>query len=317
MTAVRRPAAPAERLGLGGAPLGNLFRAIDDDTAEATVAAAWDAGIRFFDTAPHYGLGLSELRLGRALAERPRTEFVVSSKVGRLLLPNELPTGSDLAHGGFDVPDTLRRVRDYTRDGVRRSVEQSLERLGLDHLDIALVHDSEEHMSSALQQALPALVELREEGVVGSIGAGMNFVEPLRRYVESGVDTVMVAGRWTLLDRTAAELLDECAERGVAVLAAGPFNSGLLAQPEPPDDGTFDYRSAPPAVLGRARALGAACREAGTTLPAAALQFPLRHPAVAYVVAGLRSPQEVALAAERISEPIPDSLWPDLDEAAA
>lgn len=303
-------------LGLGGAPLGNLFRAIDDDTASATVDAAWQAGIRLFDTAPHYGLGLSERRLGRALAGRPRHEFLLSTKVGRLLVPREGPVGSDLADGGFDVPGALRRQRDYSRDGVRRCIEESLTRLGLDRIDIALVHDAEDHMQQALDGAVPALAELREEGVVGAIGAGMNHVAPLRRFVDAGVDTVMVAGRWTLLDRSGRELLDACAARGVAVLAAGPFNSGLLAEPWPSEDGTFDYAQAPPSLLRRARLLADVCRAAGTTLPAAALQFPLRHPAVAYVVAGLRSPDEVALAATRMNESIPGSLWPELEDAA-
>jgi len=303
-------------LGLGGAPLGNLFAAVDDEAAATTVEAAWAAGVRFFDTAPHYGLGLSERRLGRALAGRPRAEYVVSTKVGRLLVPNEHPVGSDLAEG-FAVPDDLRRQRDYSRDGVLRSVEESLGRLGLDRLDVVLVHDAEEHLEEALSAAVPALAELRDQGVVGAIGAGMNLVEPLRRFVEAGVDTVMVAGRWTLLDRSAATLMAACAARGVAVLAAGPFNSGLLAEPWPPDDGRFDYAGAPAELLARARELAAVCRAHGTTLPAAALGFPLRHPAVAYVVAGLRTPEEVRLAASRSGEALPEGLWHELDAVVA
>src|SRR5579863_10328304 len=151
-------------LSLGCAQLGNLYRAVGDDEAAATVHAAWDLGVRYFDTAPHYGLGLSERRLGAVLAAYPREQFVVSTKVGRLLVPNAQPTGSDLACGGFAVPDTLTRVRDYSRDGVLRSIESSLERLGLDHLDIVFVHDPEEHMDTALAEAVPALVELRAQG---------------------------------------------------------------------------------------------------------------------------------------------------------
>lgn len=314
MNRLRRPPG-SSALGLGGAPLGNLFAAIDDDTAAATIQAAWDAGMRFFDTAPHYGLGLSERRLGCALAGRPRESYLISTKVGRLLVPNDSPTGSDLADGGFDVPDELRRHRDYTRDGVLRSIDASLQRLGLDRLDVVLVHDPEDHMRQALTEAIPALAKLREEGVVGAIGAGMNVVEPLRRFVDAGVDTVMVAGRWTLLDRSGADLLAACSAHGVAVLAAGPFNSGLLAQPCPPDDGTFDYDTAPADLVRRAHALAQACTDVGTTLPAAALQFPLRHPAVAYVVAGMRSLREVQLAAAGLREDIPDTLWPELDRA--
>jgi len=314
MSRVVRPDGQAA-LGLGGAPLGNLFTEIDEDTAAATIQAAWAHGVRFFDTAPHYGLGLSERRLGRALAAYPRDEFLVSTKVGRLLVPNEAPSGSDLAAGGFDVPDTLRRERDYSRDGVRRSVEESLTRLGLDRLDIALVHDAEDHLDQALAEAVPALIELRDEGVVGAVGAGMNVVEPLRRFVEAGVDTVMVAGRWTLLDRSGEQLMRECAERGVGVLVAGPFNSGLLATPWPPEGGTFDYATASAELLERARSLATRCRDGGATLPAVALQFPLRHPATAYVVAGLRSPREVDEAVERLTAHVPDRLWDELDGA--
>jgi D-threo-aldose 1-dehydrogenase len=309
MSALVRPATAAAALGLGGAPLGNLFTAIDDDRARATVDAAWEAGLRLFDTAPHYGLGLSERRLGAALADRPREEYLLSTKVGRLLVPHDAPRGSDLEAGGFDVPDTLTRQRDYSRDGVLRSLEESLTRLGLDRVDIVLVHDAEDHLDQALREALPALCELRDQGVVGAVGAGMNLVEPLERFAGEGADVVMVAGRWTLLDRSAAGLLDRCAERGVAVLVAGPFNSGILAQPTPPAAGTFDYAPASGDLLRRARAMADRCRELGTTLPAAALQFALRHPAVTHVVAGLRSPEEVAQAAARIGEPLPDGLW--------
>ncbi|MEW2349732.1 aldo/keto reductase [Streptomyces sp. NPDC006684] len=203
-------------LGFGAAPLGNLYTPLDEETARATVDAAWEAGVRYFDTAPHYGLGLSERRLGEALRARPRGEFTVSTKVGRLLEPHPEPSGSDLAAGGFAVPDTLRRRSDYSRDGVLRSLDASLERLGLDRIDLALVHDPDDHMDTALAEALPALAELRAQGVVGAIGVGMNSVNPLRRFVAEGdPDVVMVAGRWTLLDRTAAPLLAVRRARGL------------------------------------------------------------------------------------------------------
>jgi D-threo-aldose 1-dehydrogenase len=300
----------AAALGFGGAPLGNLYAPVDDATARATVDAAWDAGIRTFDTAPHYGLGLSERRMGAALAGRPRDEFVLSTKVGRLLVDNATPTGSDLATGGFAVPDDLTRRPDFTRDGVRRSLDESLARLGLDRLDLVLVHDAEDHLDVALREAVPALAELRDQGVVGAIGAGMNYVEPLRAFAATGaVDVVMVAGRWSLLDRSAAGLLDDCRAHGVDVLAAGPFNSGLLAQEWPADDATFDYGPAPADVLARARAMATACRDSGVPLPAAALQFPLRAPAVSRVVAGFRSPDEVREAAAHLAVPVPESTW--------
>ena len=189
-----------------------------------------------------------------ALQGKPRDEYVISTKVGRLLQTNPVPTGSDLKAGGFAVTDDLIRVRDYSRDGVLRSIESSLERLGLDRIDIVYVHDPEDHMDSAVGEAVPALVELREQGVVGAVGAGMNFVEPLRRFVaETDVDVLMVAGRWTLVDQSAEPLLTDCAHAGVAVVAAAPFNSGLLARPHPADDARFDYDTAP-----RGRAGGSA-----------------------------------------------------------
>jgi D-threo-aldose 1-dehydrogenase len=314
---VGRTAVEVTEFGFGCAQLGNLYAAISDDVAAAAVDAAWDGGVRYFDTAPHYGLGLAERRLGAALAGRPREQFVVSTKVGRLLVENDAPTGSDLPIGMFDVPDTLSRVRDYSADGVRRSLESSLTRLGLDRVDIVLVHDPEDYMSEAVNQAVPALVELREQGVVGAVGAGMNFWQPLHRFVtECDVDVVMAAGRWTLADRSAAPLLAACAERGVSVLAAAPFNSGLLAQPWPPDGVYFDYGPAPADVLARARALAGICERHSVSLPHAAMRFPLRSPEVASVVAGTRTASHARRALDWVGSPLPEQLWHDLDEVS-
>ncbi len=300
-------------MGFGAAPIGNLFRPVDHATAAEAVAAAWDRGIRYFDTAPHYGLGLSELRLGAALGDKPRAEYALSTKVGRLLVPNSAPTGSDLQSGAFAVPDHYRRVRDYSRDGVLRSIESSLERLGLEHLDIVYVHDPEDHMEVAVAEAIPALIELRNQGVVGAVGAGMNFVEPLRRVVaETDVDIVMVAGRWTLVDQSAESLLDDCAAAAVAVVAAAPFNSGLLSRPEPADDAMFDYGPVPADVLEAARTCARACKRRSTELPAAALQFPLRNRAVASVVAGMQTPAQVKLNCTWLTAPIDERLWAEL-----
>ena len=300
-------------LGFGAAPIGNLYQPLDDDVARAAVDAAWDGGARYFDTAPHYGLGLSERRLGAALADRPRAEFAVSTKVGRLLEANPAPTGSDLAAGGFAVPDSLVRRADYTRDGVLRSLEASLRRLGLDRIDIVYVHDPDDHLDAALTGALPALAELRDQGVVGAIGAGMNTVAPLLRIVaEADVDAVMVAGRWTLADRSAGPLLDACLERGVSAVAAAPFNSGLLARPWPPDDAHFDYGPAPAAVLQRARVLARACGRHGSVLPHAAIRFPLRHPAVACVVAGISSAEQARSATAWAATDLPPDAWREL-----
>jgi len=301
-------------LGFGAASIANLYSAVDEDSAHDAIEAAWDGGVRYFDTAPHYGLGLSERRLGAALADHPREEFTISTKVGRLLVPNPAATGSDLDAGGFAVPDDLTRERDYSRDGVHRSLEASLQRLDLGYVDIVYIHDAEAHMDVALSAAVPALVELREQGVVRAIGVGMNFTEPLQRFVtEAPIDAVMVAGRWTLIDRSAQTLVDTCLQRGVSVVAAAPFNSGLLARPWPADNSRFDYEPASPALINRARELASACQRHGTVLPHAAIRFPLRHQAVASVVVGLRTPEQSPSACTWAETPIAQELWRELD----
>ena len=298
------------RLGLGTANLGNLYRAMTDDEAWEVLETAWDCGVRHFDTAPHYGLGLSERRLGAFLATKPRDAFVVSTKVGRLLRPHPEGAGRlDSAHD-YVVPADLTRVWDLSADGARRSLEESLERLGLDRVDVVLVHDPDDFLDQALTEAVPALLELRDQGVVGAVGAGMNQWQALHRFVaETDVDVVMVAGRWTLVDRSAEPLLAEAERRGVSVLAAAAYNSGLLAGEWPADDARFDYGPAPAPLLEQARAWARTAQEAGATLPDLALQFPLRHPATASVVVGLRSPAEVAAAVQRLHRPVPPQIW--------
>lgn len=304
-------------LGLGGGPLGNHTRAISDDEAIRTIDAAWEGGIRYFDTAPHYGLGLSERRLGDALRDRPRTEYVLSTKVGRLLELNPSPTGSDLAAADFDVPDTYVRRFDFSRDGVRRSLDASLDRLGLDRVDIVYVHDADDYVDQAVRQAIPALVELRSQGVIGAIGVGMNqWQAPLHIIQRADLDVVMLAGRWTLLDRSGAPLLAECQARGVRVVAAAPFNSGLLAHDRPQAASTFNYVRTPQRQLELARALGAVCTEYGIPLPAAALQFALRTPVVSAVVAGLQTEAEAKIALANMTIDVPDEAWERLDALA-
>jgi D-threo-aldose 1-dehydrogenase len=299
-------------LGFGGASIGNLYRPTGDDEATAAVDEAWAGGIRYYDTAPHYGLGLSERRLGEALRGKPRDEYVLSTKVGRLLVPNPAPTGSDLEAGGFAVHDDLLRQFDYSRDGVLRSLEGSLDRLGVERIDIVYVHDPENHMDDAIAHAFPALCDLRDQGVVKAIGAGMNHVAPLRRIVaEADVDVLMVAGRWTLLDRSAAPLLEECAARDVAVVDAAPFNSGLLARSWP-TGGHFDYAEASAETVARAQQLAKLCADAGVELPAAAMQFPLRDPVVVSVVSGMRNATQVGESLARVTAPIPEELWQQL-----
>lgn len=299
-----------ERIVLGCAPLAGLYEAVDEAQARATLDAAWEHGIRSFDTAPHYGAGLSERRVGAALRERPRDELTLSTKAGRLLVA---PEGASPDPYLFDGAPQLERRFDFSAAGVRRSLEESLERLGLDRVDVVHVHDPDDHMDQAIAEAFPALVRLREEGVIGAVGAGMNRAEPLARIVrEADVDCVLVAGRYTLLDRGAgAVLLDSCAERGVSVLAAAVFNSGILI--DPGADARYDYAPASDALRAHAQRIADVCAQHGVSLPAAALAFPLRHPAVAAVVVGMRSPDEVEQNARHASEKIPEQLWEEVD----
>ena len=299
-------------LGFGASVIGNLYRETPPQDATAAVAAAWDAGIRYFDTAPHYGLGLSERRLGEALADRPRAEFAVSSKVGRLLIPNDDPQGMDTE--GFAVPDTLRRQWDFSRDGVLRSIDDTLARTGLDRLDLVYLHDPDDHWRQASREAVPALAELRDQGVVGAIGAGMNQSAMLSRFLrETDVDVVMLAGRYTLLDQSALDdVLPAASELGKAVVAVGVFNSGLLSRERPVAGLKYDYQDASPELVNRARRLAEVCEEHGTTLPAAAIAFPLAHPAVVNVTLGMRSADQVARNAELHAKPVPAELWSTL-----
>jgi D-threo-aldose 1-dehydrogenase len=290
-------------LGLGTAPLGGLYDAVDDETAQATVERACSLGLRFFDTAPYYGSGLAERRLGAVLRDHPRDELTVSTKVGRLL------QSGDSRNSGWHGAPPLDAYFDFSYDAALRSLDESLERLGLDRVDIALVHDPDAHYEEALAGAFRALARLREEGVVRAIGVGMNQTEMLCRFArEADPDCFLVAGRYTLLDRSAAEeLLPLCEERGIAVIAGGVFNSGVLADGE-----TYDYAPAPPAVLERAAELRAACARYDVPLAAAAVQFPSRHPAVASVLAGCRSPAEVEEDVRLFELDLPDNLWQEL-----
>ncbi len=302
-------------LGFGAAPIGNLARPVSDDDAFAALSAAWEAGIRYFDTAPHYGLGLSERRLGEFLRTKPRDEFVVSTKVGRLLDPNPSYTGGDDLAQGFAVPDRWVRRFEPSEGGIRRSLDDSLERMGLDRIDVLYLHDPDAYdLDRGLAQGLPALERLREEGAVGAVGIGTNSADAAVRAVREGeLDLVMIAGRYTLLEQPAAdELLPLCQGRGVGVVAAAPFNSGLLARDEPSADSSYDYGPVPAGILERARTLAAACRALGAALPTAALQFPLRHPAVRSVVAGSARAEAVRQNAERMSRSLPDAFWRNL-----
>lgn len=302
-------------LGFGAAQLGNLFRETTDDEAQAAIEAAWDAGIRYFDTAPHYGLGLSERRLGAALAGRPRDEYVLSTKVGRLIVPSGYPDGT-MDDEGFAVPATSRRQYDLSRDGIRRSVDESLERLGLDRIDIAYLHDPDDYGPQAHAEAIPALIELRDEGVVSAVGAGMNQSAMPADFVRRhDVDVIMLAGRYTLLEQGSLDdLIPLAVERGVSIVAAAVYNSGLLSRPRPAADAHYDYGPAPAAMIARANAIADTCEEFGITLPEAAIAYPLRHPAVVSVVVGMRTPDQVVGTAERYAAQIPRDFWRVLAE---
>jgi D-threo-aldose 1-dehydrogenase len=314
---VRKEHVPAlTRLGFGGAALGNLFTAVDDEAAAASVDAAWDNGIRYFDTAPHYGLGLSERRLGAALRDRPRAEFVLSTKVGRIIEPVDPAVLAAAGRPGrdpegFAVPADRVRRWDFSADGVRRSIAESLERLGLDRIDVVYLHDPDDpaHAREALGAAYPALERLREEGVVSAIGIGMNQTAIPARFVrETDIDLVLLAGRYTLLDRTGAdELLPEAVERGVRVVLGGVFNSGLLADPR--TAATYDYRPAPPELVRRALEIEELCEEYDVPLRAAALQFGLEHPAVVSVLVGIRSAEQARDCAAMAGVTVPETLW--------
>jgi len=307
-------------LGLGCAPIGNLYAAVSDDDAQAALEEAFSQGIRHFDTAPFYGFGLSEARLGRSLAGRPRCSFAISTKVGR-----RIESGMQEAQqSAFAVPGR-HAVFDYSWEGVQRSVEASLRRLAIDHIDILLLHDvgrlahGERHsevLKQSLDEALPAMAALKDAGIVDAIGIGVNEQAVcLEIMPHFKLDCIMLAGRYTLLEqRESSELMSEAQRRGVKIIVAGPYNSGLLADAAGPGE-TYNYQPVDSSVRDRARRIYSLCAKEGVDVGAAALQFPLAHPAVANVVAGLRTRQEVLTAARRLSDHIPVRLWGHLQEA--
>ena len=314
MTSQPPPRSRFAPLVQGGAAFGGLFHPVDPDQVQQALETAWELGLRAFDTAPHYGVGRSEELVGRFLRTKPRDEFVLSTKVGRLLVDDpDAPTEGE----GYVATPHRRRVPDYTADGVRRSLDASLERLGLDRVDVALVHDPEDHLDTAVREAAPALAELRSQGVLGGFGVGTNFSATAERFVaETDLDHLLLAGRYTLLERGPAEtLLPACAEHGVAVLAAGVFNSGLLVDPTAAG-ARYNYVEAPADIVARAQRMEAACTRAGVSLRAAAVQFPARHPAVTAVVLGAGSAAEVRDSWEQLQVPVPESLWGELADLA-
>ncbi|TWT15150.1 aldo/keto reductase [Reyranella sp. CPCC 100927] len=298
------------RLGLGTAPLGGLFAPVSDAAAEATVARAWELGIRYFDTAPLYGFGLAERRLGPFLRSQTRDSFVLSTKVGRLL--RRTTAGQPPDDPTYKGTPPERAVFDFSYDGVMRSVDESLARLGLDRIDILFVHDPDDHHDAAVAGAFQALARLRGDGTVRAIGAGMNQHEMLVRFAdEAPCDGFLLAGRYSLLDQSACTgLMALCAERGIGLVLGGVFNSGILANPHP--GATFNYATASPELVVRARRLDILCRAHGTHLTAAAIQFALAHPAVSGIVLGARTAHEIEENAAMARLDVPTALWADI-----
>lgn len=297
----------SDEFGLGCAPIGNLYEPVADRAADATVERALERGIRFFDTAPHYGAGVSERRLGHALAGVDRDTVTIATKVGRRIVDEH---GSGVPSGDTGA----RTVGDLTRDGVLRSLEGSLRRLRTDRVDLLYLHDPED-VDEALRSAIPTLVELRDQGVVRAIGVGMVWNAPLARFVrEAPIDVVMIAGRLTLLDRSAfEELLPDARRHGVGVIAAGVFNSGILANPF--DTPFFDYRPASAELTLRARRLHEWSAAHGVALAHAAARYPFRHEPVEAVVVGARTPAEVDHFADGAGATIPEAVWSELERA--
>jgi D-threo-aldose 1-dehydrogenase len=302
-------------LGFGATAIAGMYTEVTDEQAADAIHAAWDAGIRFFDTAPQYGRGNGELRLGRALKGYDRDSFTLSSKVGRLLRVDAPPNPDDFDPDGnpYDAgAPEVATVYDYSRDGILRAFDETMERLGVDRLDIVHVHDPDDYLDEALATAFPTLIELRDQGVVRAIGAGMNQTNALERIArESDPDALLLAGRYTLLEQTALDtFFPLCAERGIAVIAGGVFNSGLLADPSPA--ARYNYDRAPEALVTRALDLAAICAAHDVPLKAAALQLPAAHPVVAAVLTGARSADEVRENVELFDLDIPKALWTDL-----
>lgn len=297
-------------LGIGTAPLGGLFASVDDAEVASVISAALDSGITYFDTAPFYGNGSSERRIGHTLSTVPRSSFRISSKVGRILVP-----GASTEPNEYRDLDPFTPVYDYSASAVRASLESSLERLGIDSIDILFIHDPEGHMDQALGEAYPELDRMRSEGLVSSIGVGTNFAETGVRFVrETDIDVALVAGRYTLIDQIALdEFLPEALRRNVSVVGAGVFNSGVLVNPV--EGATYNYAPASAEILAKAHKIHEVVGEFGVPVASVGLQFPLRHPAVKSILSGVRSVNELHSNIEAFDTPIPEGVWSALEDS--
>ncbi|HEV2247659.1 MAG TPA: aldo/keto reductase [Terriglobia bacterium] len=298
------------RLGLGGAPLGGLFEDVRGVAAVATIRRALEMGINFFDTAPLYGHGKSEKWMGQGLAGIPSGSRVLGTKVGRVLEPVEPGT---LEKDEFDNPAPFRPVFDFSYEGVMRSFNESLERLQVDRIDMLHIHDPDNHYDEAIKGAYPALGQLRREGKIAAVGAGVNQAEMPARFAREGnFDCFLLAGRYTLIDHTGLkELLPVCVEKRISIIIGGPYNSGILATGAKPG-AKFNYADAPPEIMEKVRRVEEVCARHQVPMKAAALQFPLAHPAIASVIPGARSVAELEDNFRLVSHPIPGEFWAEL-----
>ena len=303
-----RTGVEVSRLSLGTAALGGLYTSVSDADCTETVLNAIDNGINFIDTAPHYGKGTSEVRIGKAIAGRDRSTYVISTKIGRLLVPST----TDIDDFFMDADNTVERKFDFSASGVRQSLEGSLERLGIDSVEILFIHDPDANADEAILEAYPELDRMRSEGIIKAIGVGMNQCEtPTRVIKETDIDMVLIAGRYSLLDQKALEgLLPTALERNVDIIAAGVFNSGILANPV--KGATYDYVPASDELLAKAVRIREVLDSHKVSLTSAALQFPLRHPAVNSVLVGCRSAAEVATNIAEFDKTIENKVWDDL-----
>lgn len=303
------------RLGYGAANLGNLHRELSDETSWAVLDAAWDSGIRYFDTAPHYGLGLSERRLGQFLQTKPRSEYILSTKVGRLLVPDLACAGILDTANDFLVPADSRRVWDFSIDGIARSVVESLQRMGLDRVDIIYLHDPERYdLQVGLGSGLAGALALRKQGVVSAVGVGSMDTAALQAAADTGaLDVLMIAGRYTLLEQTvSAGVLPSCEKHSTAVVLASVFNTGMLARDELAADARYEYGPVPTAMRTRYQRVADICHAHGVAVPVAAVQFGLRNPVVQSVIVGAATAQQITSNVQAMTTAVPEALWEEL-----
>jgi D-threo-aldose 1-dehydrogenase len=299
------------RMSLGTAPLGGLFASVSDKDGDELLNGALDLGINYFDTAPQYGHGIAEIRVGRIL-QKAKTPFVIETKVGRVL---KRVDGVEPEKWFPDAPRDIVPIYDYTKEGIKRSFEESLERLGLPHIDIVLMHDAEDYIPEAIDNAFPVLADLRSQGLIKAIGLGMNYVEPALKIMRgTDLDIALIAGRYTLLDQVAQEeLFPYALENNIDISMGGVLNSGVLANPVA--GATYNYLPASDEIIAHAKKICDFLKERGIPLIAAAVQFPMRHPAVTSVVTGPRNASELQTYVDNFEFPIPESVWVDLENS--